>query len=131
MVKKRILVADDEPSVLEVIGRMLTHLGYEADTRSEGAEALERFQAEPEAIDLVITDLRMPGMSGVELARKVRERRPDVPVILCSGLIELVDTEKPGSGVVFAVLSKPVRLRELKAAVQSALNPKGTSGPSS
>jgi CheY-like chemotaxis protein len=131
MSKKRILVADDEPSVLEITGRMLVHLGYEAEMSSRGIEALERFLAEPETIDLVITDVRMPGIDGVELARRVLEMRPDVPVIFCSGLLEPADAEKQRAGGVRAVLSKPVRLRELKAAVQSALNRKGDSGPSS
>ena len=130
MSKKRILVADDESSVLEITGRMLAHLGYEAEMRSGSAEALEHFLVDPDAIDLVITDARMPGMGGVELARKIFETRPDVPVILCSGIVESGGAENQRVGGVHAMLSKPIRLRELEAAVQSVLNPKGDSGPS-
>ncbi|MFZ2957251.1 MAG: response regulator [Candidatus Ozemobacteraceae bacterium] len=83
--QERILFIDDEP-VLATIGRkMLQILGYQAMSRSNPLEARDLFQRDPEAFDLVITDLTMPGMTGLELAVELRNMRPDIRLILCSG----------------------------------------------
>mgnify|MGYP006301690435 CR=1 FL=1 len=121
MAKKRILVVDDEPAVLELTGRMLEHLGCEVELRTEGRKALECFLSDPVGVDLVISDLRMPGMTGDDLARKIHRIRPDMPIILCSGYDGSGDIVKAGVEGVHTILTKPFRIKELEAAINQAL----------
>jgi CheY-like chemotaxis protein len=121
MAKKRILVVDDEPVVLDLAGRMLEHLGYEAELRTEGQGALERFLCDPVEIDLVISDIRMPGMTGDELARRIHRIRPDMPIIFCSGYDGSGDIVKAGVEGGHTILTKPFRIKELEAALNQAL----------
>jgi CheY-like chemotaxis protein len=83
--KLRILVVDDELSNAEVLGMILDEEGFQVTTAGDGRQALERLQEA--APDLLITDYMMPGMSGVELARAVRQqpRFSNLPVLLMSG----------------------------------------------
>ena len=80
----RILVAEDDETVLEVVSRMLEDAGYEVLLAVNGAEAFDMIENDP-AVDLLITDLRMPRMGGKDLADRLRSMRPDMPVIFISG----------------------------------------------
>ena len=122
MDKKRILVADDEPAVLAVSGKMIERLGHEVEMHHEGMKAFESFVADPDPIDLVIADIHMPGMTGEELARRILRIRPDMPIILCSGYDGSRDIVKAGVGGVHTILSKPFRLKELEVALDHALS---------
>lgn len=119
MPKRRIMVVDDEPAVLLISRQMLERLGYEVEAHSNGMDALEIFRREPGRIDLVITDMLMPGMTGNELADMVLQIRSEVPVILFSGCHGDEKSRKPG---VRRILRKPVRIRELEDAVQRVLD---------
>jgi len=79
----RILVIDDEESVLNLVTRILTGVGHEIDEASEGMEGLQMYEAA--SFDLVITDINMPGMDGLEFIRTLRKSSPDVPIIAISG----------------------------------------------
>jgi CheY-like chemotaxis protein len=81
----RILVADDEPAVRQAAGRALRRTGYEVVEAEDGVAALARAGAAADAVDLVLTDVLMPRMNGVELAERLRALRPDLPVVLMSG----------------------------------------------
>ncbi len=70
---------------------MLESLGYDVVTRTNGTEAMEIFKAEPDRFDLVISDMTMPKMTGVELARDLMQIKPDIPVILCTGFSATID----------------------------------------
>jgi CheY-like chemotaxis protein len=78
----RILVVDDEPALREVVARVLRESGYEVTAAGSGEEATEIFEAE--RIDLLLTDVMMPGMLGSELVQWVRDRFPETPVIYMS-----------------------------------------------
>ena len=123
MDKKRILVADDEPAVLAVNGKMIERLGHEVEMHQEGMKAFESFMADPDRIDLVVADIRMPRMSGNALADRIHEVRPDTPVILCSGDGEFGGLGNHAPENVRSILSKPVRFKELETAVNRALEP--------
>ena len=88
MIGKRILVVDDEENLRRVTQLKLQQAGYEAMTASDGAEALEVLSRNPQ--DLVLTDLKMPGMSGIELLQKIKEEYSEVIVVLVTayGTIE-------------------------------------------
>ncbi|NMC74558.1 MAG: response regulator [Geobacteraceae bacterium] len=79
--KPRLLVVDDDPFVLEMLVIVLEEEGYAVETAGNGGEALETFQRHP-GIDLVLTDMNMPGMDGLQLTREIRRRTAGVPVLL-------------------------------------------------
>jgi CheY-like chemotaxis protein len=98
----RLLVVDDEPAILEVTSALLAAKGYDVSTAEDGLEAMGHL-VEP-LPDLVISDLRMPHMSGFELLALVRERFPQVPVIAMSG--EFTEKELPPGLLADAFLQK-------------------------
>ena len=113
---QRILVVDDEEWLLELAASTLRELGYEPVEYSDPRQALEAFQADPDAFEALITDLRMPGMSGDELIRAIRSTRPLVPVVLISGYVGDRSTTED-SGLADEVLIKPVRINALAASL--------------
>lgn len=113
----RILVVDDDSLVAESTVSMLEHLGHRAILTTSCIAALEALRTEPQ-IDLVITDQVMPGMTGIELARRIRQLRPELPVILATGYAELVQRRnEPG----FVTLDKPYHLDKLAAMISRVM----------
>lgn len=111
-----VLVVDDQPMVLEATAGLLAAAGHEVHTAASAEEAL-RDGALLDSIDALVTDATMPGMSGLELARRVRERRADLPVVIVSGLPPPPDRPPlPGTGPV-TDLAKPYRADQLIAAL--------------
>lgn len=86
--RKRILFVDDDELMVEMTARRLERMGYAVVAVTSGTEALKVFQQEPERFDLVITDYTMPDMNGADLARSLVEIRPDIPIVVCTGLDE-------------------------------------------
>ena len=80
---RKILVVDDDPAVCKSFDRVLTNKGYAVITAESGEEALRKLNEEK--YDLVYTDIRMPGMSGLEVAENVKARRPWTPVVIITG----------------------------------------------
>ena len=87
---KRILYVDDEESLALLGQEFLGDLGYQVEVAFSGAAALEKF-CQPPSYDLVVTDESMPSMSGIELAQKIFQQAPEVPVVLCSGHLLTMD----------------------------------------
>jgi len=113
----RILVVDDDSLVAESTVSMLEHLGHSAILTTSCIAALEALRTEPQ-IDLVITDQVMPGMTGIELARRIRQLRPELPVILATGYSELVQRRsEPG----LVTLDKPYHLEKLAAMISRVM----------
>jgi PAS domain S-box-containing protein len=119
--RRRILAVDDEPSLRQLIPRLLGQDGHEVAVAASGEEALtylEREAAAGRPFELVISDLGMgPGMNGWELAEQVRRRFPGVRFTLATGWGEQIDPQTARQRGVMAVLSKPYRLRDLKRLV--------------
>ncbi|MDA3833316.1 MAG: ATP-binding protein, partial [Spirochaetales bacterium] len=91
--KERILFIDDEEFLAQMGQDMLERLGYHVTIRQSSLEALATFQNTPKAFDLVITDQTMPAMTGADLARRMLQIRPDIPIILCTGYSNLIDED--------------------------------------
>jgi len=120
-VKRRILIADDEARVLLILHDSLKKLGdrYEIATARNGREALQL--ALDGSFDLVITDLRMPGMGGVELARRVKASRPDTEFIWITAYGCHNVAEECADLGILACLDKPLEIREIRSQVKEAL----------
>ncbi|MBI2197081.1 MAG: response regulator, partial [Candidatus Rokubacteria bacterium] len=112
-----VLVIDDEDPVRELVAEVLASQGHRVMTACGGREGLERFEAGQ--FDLVITDLGMPDITGWDVVRGVRARRPETPVLLVTGQGEVVET--PADIRVDGVISKPFDVARLTAAVSEAL----------
>jgi CheY-like chemotaxis protein len=118
----RILFVDDEEGVLASGRGILEHLGYEVDAFASAAAALESFALNPAAFDLVLTDMTMPGMSGLELAAKLRKIRADIPIMLSTGFSMALSEERVASLGIQALIMKPLGAGELAEAVYHALH---------
>ncbi|HXM80935.1 MAG TPA: ATP-binding protein [Burkholderiales bacterium] len=118
---ERVLVVDDEEALLAVTSEVLARLGYRPTTFSDGRAALAEFESAPGRFDAVITDEVMPDLTGTELAELLHRRRADVPVVLVSGYIGPMMTERAMAAGVNEVLKKPVQSREIAAALARVL----------
>ncbi|MCF8105306.1 MAG: PAS domain S-box protein [Desulfohalobiaceae bacterium] len=119
---ERILLVDDEPSIVRIGRRMLEGLGYRVEARTGSLEALEVFAADPEAFDLVITDMDMPQMTGEDLTLRLLAIRPDLPVIICTGFSERITRENLKEKGIRAVLMKPFQREGIAGKVREVLD---------
>ena len=119
---ERILVVDDDREIADLERRMLTGLGYRPTLFTDSAKALAAWKDDPDAFDLVLTDMTMPGISGAELARQILELRPQTPIVLCTGFSEVMDQARAASLGIRGYIMKPVLLRELAAKIREALD---------
>jgi CheY-like chemotaxis protein len=123
---QHLLLVDDEEILLRITTKVLERLGYRVTACGSPAIGRDRFVADPAAFDLVVSDLNMPDMSGIELARELLARRPGLPVLLTSGLIsEELRNEALRVGV-REILRKPASVEDLAQAVHRCLLPSGT-----
>ncbi|MGB3221383.1 MAG: cache domain-containing protein [Desulforhopalus sp.] len=117
-----ILYVDDEKLLIDIGKELLEGLGYTVETRASSIDAYEAFRANPGKYDLVVTDMTMPKLTGENLAIKIHELAPAVPVILCTGFSTRLNTERLKNIGIKQVLMKPVTLAELATAVRTALD---------
>ncbi|MCB2171094.1 MAG: response regulator, partial [Deltaproteobacteria bacterium] len=118
---ERILFVDDEESLVKLGKTMLSQLGYTVTSRTESHDALTLFREDPEAFDLVITDMTMPKMTGERLAGELMAVRPDIPVVLCTGFSEKISEPRAKAMGIGAFLMKPYTKKDLAQVVRSAL----------
>ncbi|MGV8073850.1 MAG: response regulator [Syntrophobacteraceae bacterium] len=116
-----VLIVDDEKPIVDMLSHMLERLGYQVAQRYSSPDALQAFSRNPAHFDLVITDLTMPHMTGMDLAREMLKIRADIPVILCTGFSEVVDWDMSQLPGIKGILMKPVALRNLAEAVNKIL----------
>jgi PAS domain S-box-containing protein len=120
-----ILCVDDEQPLIELGRNMLKKLGYRVETRTLPVEAVEVFKTAPDKFDLVISDMTMPTMTGVDLAKKLMKIRPEIPVIICTGYSEQIDESRAKQMGIKGFLMKPFTIRELSKTVRNVLDRKG------
>jgi PAS domain S-box-containing protein len=117
----RVLVIEDERAVRDILVRFLTFQGHTVEAAPDGPAGIERFT--PGAFDLVITDLGMPGMSGWEVARTIKDKDSQVRVIMLTGWGDQLSPELIRSSGVDRVLAKPVAFEELMAVAATLVQP--------
>ncbi|WP_339136419.1 MAG: MASE3 domain-containing protein [Candidatus Electrothrix sp. GW3-4] len=119
---ERILIVDDDQELVLMNQRLLETLGYQAMAYADSFEALAAFQQQPDRVDLVLTDMTMPKMTGDELTQRLLALRPDLPVIICTGFSELIDEDKAQELGARALMMKPLTKKELACAVRQVLD---------
>lgn len=118
---ERVLYVDDEDHLIFLAQRGLHRFGYEVTVFNDARQALDAFRAQPSEFDLVVTDLAMPGMNGLEFAGEVRGLRSDVPVIITSGYLRPQDIEAAHRLGIHELLPKPTSLDQLARSIQRTL----------
>ncbi len=120
---QHILLVDDENAVLTLVEKVLKRLGYRVTANAKPLEALEQFRAAPQSFDLLLTDLTMPGMTGIELVKAVLSVRPELPIILSSGFTGAGTGARDSVSLEchYEVVNKPATMQELSVAVNKAL----------
>jgi PAS domain S-box-containing protein len=118
---QRILVVDDEVAVADVAVRMLECAGYAAKSYTDPQSALIAFEANPDHFQLVLTDLTMPKLTGIDLARQLRRIRPDIRIVLGSGFTDHVGEERVKQAGVSELIAKPYTMHDLAETVRHVL----------
>jgi PAS domain S-box-containing protein len=120
--RERVLFVDDEPALTGIGRDFLSRLGYSVEARTSPLEALEAFRATPGKFELVITDMAMPQMNGLDLSREIMRLREGIPIILCTGFSDRNTEDKVRSAGVKALLYKPLLLGDLARIVREVLD---------
>ncbi|HEX6078444.1 MAG TPA: sigma-54 dependent transcriptional regulator [Methylomirabilota bacterium] len=123
MTSARLLIVDDEPDMLENCARILTRLGYQCVTAENGQAALGEF--ERQRLDLVLTDLKMPGLDGMALMARLHEADPDLPVVMITGFASIESAVAAVREGAFDYLPKSFSVDQLRVAVERALRHRG------
>ena len=118
---EHILLVDDEEMLVDMMQQVLEQLGYTVSAHADSSTAYNAFRSQPLSYDLLITDMTMPGMNGIELTRALKAVRADFPVILCTGFNEQVSEKNAQSMGIQALLMKPVGMQQLAETIRSVL----------
>ena len=113
--KHKILIVDDEKSVANFLMELLELRGYEPVVYYDSKLAIEAFEADPHAYEVILTDQTMPGLTGAELAAKLISIRSDISIILCTGYSELVNEDIAEKIGIRYFMNKPVDIDDLLA----------------
>lgn len=117
-----ILFVDDEPYLVELAREMLEDLGYKVLGLTSSVEALKLFRKRSHHFHLVITDMTMPGMTGIHLSREILKMRPDIPIILCTGFNDMINEEKARELGIREFAMKPLSIQAMAKLVRRSLD---------
>ncbi len=118
----RILFVDDEEDIVTTHKEILEHHGYKVIAHTSSIEALKIFRAQRDEIDLVISDMTMPGMTGEDLSKKLLQIRPDIPIIVCTGFSERISQKKAKEIGIREMLMKPLSENQLTETIHNILD---------
>jgi PAS domain S-box-containing protein len=119
---ERILIVDDESTLVQLSRMTLTALGYQTDITTKPDEALDWVRTNPQRFDLVLTDQTMPGMTGLVFAAQLQLLRPGLPIILTTGYMAALTAEQIKTSGISKIIHKPATLHEIAVALQSVLS---------
>jgi signal transduction histidine kinase len=115
----RVLLVDDENAVGETLADMLREEGCQVETATNADEALDKFKSSP--CELLLTDLSMPGLNGLELAKKIKEIKKDLPVIMITGWNQMDTEAQKVNGYIDGFIEKPFNIKQIRQAFQKVL----------
>ncbi len=118
---EQVLVIDDETILVELVASKLKRLGYNVTATTDPQEALRLLVESPQKFDVVVTDMMMPKMSGIELAQKISTSWPALPVVICTGWGELISNEQIKKAGIRAIVRKPAARDEIAQAIRMVL----------
>lgn len=119
---EHVLLVDDETAIVNVGIKVLGNLGYTVTGRTSSEKALEDFKTDPEKYDIVVTDMTMPGMVGTKLSKEIKQIRPDIPVIICTGFSNQIDAKKASSMGFQGFILKPFLAGDLSVVIRQVLD---------
>ena len=119
---ERVLLVDDEETIVTIEKLMLERLGYQVTARTSSIEALEAFRADPNKFDIIITDMAMPNMPGEKFAVELLKIRPDIPILLCTGFSETMSEEAAAPLGIKGFLLKPIVMKDFSRKIREVLN---------
>ncbi len=122
---ERILIVDDEEVLPHILKDMLESLGYGVTALTSSRQALELFEKHPENFDILLSDITMPDLTGIDLTRLFKTIRPNIPVILWSGNNSSVTEQRARESGVFQVMRKPFKRMDIAVAIRKALDTTG------
>ena len=119
---EHIFFIDDEETICRMMCLMLERLNYRVTCCQSPVDALEIFKEQPDQFDMIITDMTMPEMTGVQLAKKILKLKQNIPILLCTGFSELTDHEKAKTEGITGYLMKPVSKKDLAIIIRKTLD---------
>lgn len=119
---EKILVIDDEASILDLVKKRLELQGYQIEAKNDPVDALELFRSNPDRFDLIITDMTMPKMIGDKLTKEILDIRPDMPIILCSGYSDRINAVKSAALGIRKYIEKPLNMSDFLVSIRKVLD---------
>jgi len=118
--QQRVLLVDDEPGIVDILAELITGMGLAVDSCADGKEAVQKLKTQ--SYDLLLTDVIMPQMNGIELIAFVRESQLDMPILVMSGYMENEQLSNLEPGLKKKLLKKPFRAKDLMKAIAKELD---------
>ena len=116
-----ILLADDDQATRDLVKRALESDGHTVDITQDGTEALETLTSDAASFDVLVSDVHMPGLDGIALARRAIESRPSLKLLLMSGFAEELERAQALKSPNLGVIMKPFTLEQVRAAVRALI----------
>lgn len=121
---EHILLVDDEAPIIYMEKQMLERLGYRIASFTSSTDALAAFKTDPLQFDLVVTDMNMPDVNGMQLAKKLIAVRPQIPIVICTGFSERINKENVSALGIKGLLMKPLVMSDLAHKIREVLDSK-------
>lgn len=118
---ERILIVDDQDFMVDMMSKSLSRVGYHVTAKNSSTEALQLFQSDPFAFDLVITDQTMPYLTGADMSKTMLQIRPGIPIILCTGYSATVSPEQAKAIGIQEYVMKPIIMKEFTRMIRKVL----------
>ncbi len=119
---EKILLVDDEAAIVKLGKQMLEKLGYQVTEKTNSIDALKTFRSSPDSFDIIVTDMSMPGLTGMQLAKEILSIRPELPIVICTGFSERLNEEQVYDLGVKGFLMKPVSKAQISETIRKLLD---------
>ncbi len=117
-----VLVVEDDPVLLDITIQLIEFLGYSVTAATGSNEAITKLRENPDKFDVVFTDYGLPKIDGVELSKMIKEISCEIPIILCSGKIDLIDARQMAEAGIVEVARKPYTINDLDSIIKRVAN---------